>query len=163
MGASENVIDSFSVNSYTFKKLQVEDLHQVKPLGKAFTESVNYPGGFNWDAFEKVWTPLLLTDIGRISVVTSGEEVVGVMGALFCADPFSGWMTALEQFWYVKPEHRKSRAGVLLFRDFEIEAHVRDCKKRIMVTLEGEFSGTLEEFYIRNGYHLVEKSFIKIV
>jgi GNAT superfamily N-acetyltransferase len=123
---------------------------------------VNYPGGFNLSRSEYM-ASLLSTGIGEVLTAWDGDALVGAFGMVVSADPFSGWLTAAEQWWFVLPSHRKSTAGLRLFSAFEEEAKIRGCKKLMMVTLAGDFEGRLTALYESKGYTPVERSFWKLI
>lgn len=56
-------------------------------------------------------------------VVEKDGELVGVLGAYLINNLYNPqFKTLAEVVWYVLPEHRKSRAGFLLFQIFDNEA-----------------------------------------
>lgn len=97
-------------------------------------------------------------EMGHIYVLKSKEQIVGVIGFAITQDPFTGRKTALENFWYVVPEHRASGAGLLLLDAFEERA--KGCQDIIMVHLVST-GATLSKLYEKRGYSLVEQSFKK--
>lgn len=146
----------------TIGKITLETLPEVREIGEKFTASVNYPGGFNFEAFSAAWSVALEYDLGVIFCARDEVgKVVGLFGAHFSDDPFSGWKTANESFWFVLPEARSSSVGIRLFNAFESEAKERDCKKILMVHLKGEFEAPLAALYERRGYRLLEQTFGK--
>jgi len=145
----------------TFGKLTAENLNLVQEIGEKFTASVNYPGGFKYEAFSAVWTVLLSLGLGEIFFAHNGEKVVGLFGGVFNPDPFNGLMTAAEQFWYVLPEARGTKASLRLFDMFEEEAKARRCSRILMLRLEGEFADILSRLYERRDYKMAEQTFVK--
>lgn len=58
-------------------------------------------------------------------VVENEGELVGVLGSFLIRNLFNPKIKVLtEVFWYVLPEHRKSRAGYLLFKQFKDTADI---------------------------------------
>lgn len=140
----------------TFGKITVETLPEVREIGEAFTKSVNYPGGFSYEAFRTTWEAALQYDLGAIFCARDEGRVVGLFGANFITDPFSGKFTASEAFWFVVPEARNSSIALRLFRMFEDESKLRGCQRSLMIHLHGEFSEALRGFYERRGYAVIE-------
>jgi len=146
------------------EKLKVENLDDTIEIGEAFAAEVEYPGGFTFPSFSAQWGPMLSTSIGEIFVVRSDDNrIVGLLGAAFAPDGFSGWLTALEQFWFILPEYRSQGIALQLFAAFEAEARARGCKRILMVHLDGPLTKNLESLYHKFGYSSVEKTFAKTI
>lgn len=147
-------------------KLTAEQIPLTFPIGHAFTKEASHPGGFNEEAFSSVWTQLIDGGVGEIYAIfdsTRDVKIVGLLGAVFCAEPFSGRFSATEQFWFVAPEWRKTNAGKLLLDRFMSDARARDCKQIVMVCLDKLTPVELRKFYERNGFELVEQTFRKLI
>lgn len=142
-------------------ELTRDSLLEMDEIGKAFAAEANYPGGWNLKAFVKLWELLLDADFGKIFAVSENGKLVGVLGAGFMEDPYSGQVTATEQFWYVLPSHRKTRAGMELFMAFQEEAKKRRVKKMVMVHLAALTPESLQKFYEKEGFKLAEQTFWK--
>ena len=146
----------------TVEKITAETLPDVREIGEKFTQSVQYPGGFNYEAFADAWTLAFAHDLGTIFCIRDGSgRPLGLFGAFFHTDPFSGWKTASESFWFVLEEARNSSVGIRLFDAFENEAKLRECKKILMVHLDGEFGPALSKLYARRGYKVAENIYGK--
>lgn len=143
------------------ESLTITTLHGVREIGHAFASEVAHPGGFNYEAFEKHWGPVLETGIGELYAIRDGRKIVAILGCAFVPDCFSGMLTACEQFWYVLPEYRGASIAGRLFNAFENEAIRRGCKKIIMARLETPQAEQLDALYIKRGYRPVEKTFGK--
>jgi GNAT superfamily N-acetyltransferase len=144
-------------------ELDLDTLPQIIPIGEAFAKEANYPGGWSWPDFARMWVSLLNGGLGKIFVSTDGGQLGGALGAVFTPDPYSGQMTAVEQFWYVLPEHRKTRAGMELFQAFQVEAKKRQARKIVMVHLASLTPESLQKFYEKEGFRLAEQTFWKIL
>lgn len=63
-----------------------------------------------------------------------------------------------EYFWWVDPDHRNSRAGQLLFKEFDLYGkELADWVTFSLLENSPDFSGYLE----KNGFRLIEKSYLK--
>ncbi len=63
-----------------------------------------------------------------------------------------------EYFWWVDPEYRNSRAGVMLFQEFDAAGkELVDWVTFSLLENSPDFSGFLE----KNGFKLIEKSYLK--
>ena len=91
-----------------------------------------------------------------------GEEngvIQGAIGFIISNDLHDGKKVAIEAFWFVDPTYRG--LGKLLFNVFEEEGKKIGCEKFAMIHMVDSYPDTLEAFYIRNGYKLVEKHYVK--
>lgn len=141
--------------------LSKDSLPQIEEIGKAFADEAKYPSGFNLSAFLDVWNPVMDAGFGEILVYKEGERIVGALGMMVLPDMFSGVSVASELFWYVLPSHRATRAGVELFYRFENLGKLRGARKFIMAHLALLTPKKLQDFYEKNGYELVEQTFLK--
>lgn len=142
-------------------ELNSATLYQMDEIGKSFAEEAQYPGGWSYPAFSKTWNLFLDAELGKIFVARENDGVVGALGAVFVPDPYSGQVTAVEQFWFVLPSHRKTRVGMELFQAFREEAQKRQAKKMVMVHLAALTPESLQKFYEKEGFRLAEQIFWK--
>jgi GNAT superfamily N-acetyltransferase len=91
------------------------------------------------------------------------EKVVGLLGALFISEFWSGLPMAMEQFWFVLEAHRKSGAALRLFREFEREAARRGCQTIWAGSNTFHDPGKMAKIYGKKGFELWGRSFRKIV
>lgn len=99
---------------------------------------------------------------GLFVAATDDDEVVGVTGGLL----FPMWcnkahITGQEMFWYVMPDHRRSRAGKLLFNALEDWARESGAHSFHMSSLAGKHQKRVNQIYEKKGYRAQETSFIK--
>jgi GNAT superfamily N-acetyltransferase len=106
-----------------------------------------------------LWEKTISTGIGTMFILEEGGEMIGGIGGFKSPIPHSGEMTAVETFWFVTP--KKRGRGIGLLNAFECWAKEQGCKKIAMIHLADSFSDRLEKFYLRYGYELVEKHYIK--
>lgn len=143
------------------ESLTPANLWQLDRIGKEFTALAGLHGGFDIDIFSSNWRTMIAGNIGKIFVVRDNGIIVGCLGGVFILDQFNGRGVAMENFWFVLPEFRRSRAGIDLLDAFEAEAKQRNCKKILMAHLKIEGAEVLEKFYQKRGYSLIEQTFSK--
>ncbi len=98
--------------------------------------------------------------IARILVSESEDKSFqGAIGFITTRDLHDGMKVAIETFWFALPQYKG--VGGQLFRAFEEEAKKSGCKRTAMIHLIDSYPDSLESYYIRNGYTLVEKHYIK--
>lgn len=85
---------------------------------------------------------------------------VGLLGALKTILPFSGQEVGMELAWWVKPDYRKSRAGLLLLRAFEYWCS-EIAKVKVYQVSSLENLPDVERLYEKYGYKMTEKAYIK--
>ena len=142
------------------EELTSETIGDMEVIGEAFTTEANYPK-FNLDRFTGFWTQVIDAKIGKVFAVREDGKLVAALGMATTFDPNSGQLMALEQFWYVMPSHRKTRAGLELFRAFEKAGKEAGAKRLVMVHLANLTPESLQKFYEREGFRLVEQTFWK--
>lgn len=94
-------------------------------------------------------------------VVRDGIDFAGFIGGTLAGHPYHSSLRLLsEMFWWVVPEYRQTRAGLLLLEAFI--AHGEAHADLIHFTLE-EKSPVNERTLTKRGFHLVEKSYLREV
>jgi GNAT superfamily N-acetyltransferase len=139
--------------------LTAEQIPLLFPIGHAFSAEAGRDP-FNEEVFSRTWETMLKLGFARVYVLMDVNTVVGALGAMFVPDPFSGVLTAAENFWYVLPEHRKSGVGIALLNEFEEDAKAAGCKQILMVHF-AQMGARLQALYESRGYVLLEQTFRK--
>lgn len=139
--------------------LNTKELPLLFPIGHAFTAEAGRPP-FSEETFAASWTELLKWRLGELYVAEENDRIVATLGATFAPDPFTGILTALECFWYVLPEFRKTGVGLTLLDCFEQRAQMRGCKQILMVHF-AHMGASLQKLYEGRGYSLLEQTFRK--
>jgi len=146
-------------------ELNAANLNITFPIGHAFSKEAER-GAFRDDVFSQLWSNLLESGLGKIYALVEHESehhdfrAVGLLGATFIPDPFSGRMTAAEHFWFVVPEHRKSGVGLQLLDVFEADAKEKGCEEIVMQHFLHMGQG-LAKLYEARGYKALEQTFKK--
>lgn len=113
------------------------------------------------DLFAGVLTSLA-TFGGYLRVVERDHALCGFLAGMVA--PFKPWADekcAMEILFFVAPEHRRSRASILLLRDFEIWAKAKGCATMAVsanLPSGGERAGKL---YERMGFQPIETAYLK--
>lgn len=91
-------------------------------------------------------------------VVFKGHVPVGALGAIAYPHFLNPDITMLcEIFWWVDPEHRNSKAGLLLLNSFNEETEKYDEATMSLLTVSEVMNRSLE----KRGYRLLEYGFNK--
>lgn len=139
------------------RQLTAQEIPLTFEGGQMFLEEAGWPK-FNPGAFRRYWAVLIAANLGEITAVLDDGKIVAALGAAFIEDPFTGEQTAMEQFFWTHPDHRKSGLGLDLWVNFENRAKERGAKQIAMVHLA---SLNLQKVFERRGYRLVEQTFRK--
>lgn len=126
-------------------KAIISDLPKVEVCAREFYESSKFLNGFDLERFCRLWTGLLESDSGVIFAIEENGEWVGAIGGLAYQEIYSGQMTALEMFWFVRPGHRGQ--GIKLYRALESWAREKQCFEMRMVHLLDSMPEKLERVY----------------
>ena len=100
-----------------------------------------------------------VADAGTAFVARCNGEPVGALGALLVPNIYNPEIrTMAECFWYVLPEHRESRAGLLLLNEFDRVASEQ--ADEATMSLLGTSPVNLKT-YEKRGFTLAEYAFTK--
>ncbi len=138
---------------------------KVSAIGRKFIEEAGHPFPMNSEHFFNFWHQIRGLDMGEFYVVfTPEDQLIGVMGVMFAPDSFTGMPAAVESFWFVDPEHRKSgRAALKMMQAYEADAKKRGCRMIHMCHLADLNAEGLGNFYKRRGYSPAESHYRKVI
>lgn len=108
------------------------------------------------------WNQLSVPGFTVVWAAKDGKEVVGLLGALFFPDLFTGKLTAFEQFWVVKKSHR-GRTSLRLWKAFEAEARRRGCEQISAGTNVGPSPEGMARMYRKMGFVLLAHEYRKLI
>ena len=144
------------IREWTVKEAQTD--MRVANFMKAFEGATNFVK-VDSDYTFKRYMKLMEDGICRIFIAEEGENLQGAIGFIISSDLHDGAKTAIETFWFVHPDYKG--IGKELFNTFEIDAKCMGCTKLAMIHLSDSYPESLQRFYIRNGYKLLEKHYVK--
>ena len=136
----------------------LRDLPEIIPLYHMFFKEGKLSGKPNPNSFRDGVVKLM--DTGVVLSLVVGGVVRGTMAGAIYDDFITGDVSCFEAFWYVDPDHR-GRSGLKLFSRFEQEAKFRGAKRIWMIHLLALNSEKMERYYIKSGYELKEKVYVK--
>lgn len=143
------------------RKLQSNEVSIMNEGGRQFFEEGKLPGGFSPAVFSRNWKKYISENSGAAYAAFGPDgKVHGALGAMFYRDPFNDDLVATELFWYVLPEHRSGRQGLVLLNTYIADAKARGCKRAMMVHLELLQPEILKALYLRKGFHHVESGYL---
>lgn len=107
----------------------------------------------------KTYRSFLLSGIGGMLVLLQDDIPIGGLGYIIAPDLHMNRQMAIETFWFVLPSQRGG--GLLLLAEFEKIAEKSGCSNIAMIHLSDSHPEALEKLYLRRGYKLVEKHYVK--
>jgi GNAT superfamily N-acetyltransferase len=138
-----------------------EDAPAILSLLLEFHEEGPYAGTLPADpvvVLDSVEAGLATQKTDQIIILALDEEVpVGLLVGIMQPFPFSTARHATESIWFVRPDHRRSKAGPKLYEAFEYWAH----KLGASVIHTGSPVSRLDKWYERKGYKPIEKVYAK--
>jgi GNAT superfamily N-acetyltransferase len=135
------------------------DLPKILECSLEYTQAMPNNVKLNPDHLISSWERLLDLGIGVIYLAEENGEVIGGIGGVRHAELFTGNMTAVEMFWYMKEGKRGT--GIKLFKMFEQWAKDNQCARVAMIYLPFSMPEKLDRFYTKNGYTLLEMHYEK--
>jgi GNAT superfamily N-acetyltransferase len=109
----------------------------------------------------KTYEHLITEGRGAMFKAWVGDKVAGALGCIKGPDLHSPRLIAIETFWWVAPEYGGKGIGKKLLDAFEQWAKDENCDDVAMVHLSDSYPESLEQLYIRRGYALAEKHYVK--
>lgn len=134
-----------------------DDIPRLVELGVRFMRESRYGEHYSPDpgSMGVFVEGLIVSPHGLLLVQEDDTGVVGMIGALIMAHPYSGETVMSELFWYVIPRARGG--GVRLLLAAEREARAAGATKSLFVSP----NETVSALYERLGYRPIEQQFIK--
>lgn len=142
------------------RAIQTHEIKLLLPLALKFWEEGRLPGRIVISVFESNWSRLINAGTGRIFAKFEDGKPIGAIGLFVINDINDGERICEEAFWFVDPHHRLF--GTKLFKHAIHYAQSSECKRMCMVHLECLAADKIGPFYERNGFHLVERKYLRI-
>ena len=142
-------------------QLKIEDLDCLVDLAEQFFSESMFLKGFDKETARRSWSGFINSGIGVIFGLKGIDGFHGMLGALRVPDVHTGELIASELFWFV--DKNKRGKGLLLLKAYEEWAKVGGCKRIAIGHLEDLTPRKLELLYVKMGYTLSEKTYMKEV
>jgi len=143
---------------YEITEATIEEIPVITQLCKKFEQATSHVT-VDIEHSIKSYTRFIESGIGTMLLLKKDGEIIGGLGCLKYPDLHSGELTAVETFWFVDPQHRGK--GLKLFDAFEAWADKHGCVNKAMIHMVDSYPDILEKLYIRKGYKLIEKHYVK--
>ena len=132
-----------------------DDLELLVEMGRKFISSTGYAAYADETRMKELAEDFLTADPSQKIVLLYEDK--GMLGGVVTPFLFGTVKIATEVVWWVDPDHRKSEIGMKLLEAFEFWAKKVGCGLISMVGLDDN----LDKFYVRNGYRLSERAYVK--
>lgn len=99
--------------------------------------------------------------LATVLIAEKNGVMLGGLGFINAPDLHNGEMIAVETFWFVAPEHRG--IGIHLLNAFEKWAKENGSDKTAMIHLTDSMPERLKRLYLKRGYRLIEKHYVREV
>jgi GNAT superfamily N-acetyltransferase len=141
------------------REAKVSEIRKVTEFMKAFEKASSFVKVDIDHAAEK-YERFVSSGAGTVLIMVDEKDVIhGGLGFITYPDLHSGFLMAVETFWYVSPEYRGR--GLMLVREFERRAKEKGCKYIAMIHMTDSYPEELEHVYAHMKYRLVEKHYMK--
>lgn len=146
------------------REATVGDTEEVIALMSAFhAESVYGQAPMDEPSLRLTIEMLTASAIGSLWVASTDDgRIVGVTGGLITPTWWNRNITSAAEFlWFVHPDHRRSKAGKLLFQALEAWAKDAGATYIMMASAAGKHQKRVNQIYEGRGYSPIETSYIK--
>lgn len=140
-----------------------DDVPRLAELGEEFYNATIYARSIPYDkaSARETLTNILRSDLGIILVYGDIRGfIAGIAAPVYANRTF---LQAHELFWWVSPEFRGGRSGVVLLRAFERWAESIGASVVAMSSLETLAPERVARMYDKAGYSPSEHLFIKVL
>jgi len=139
------------------RQAKLDDLEKLTPLLEEFCkESLNeYTGFFDTEHFSK----LFLSYKDNTLLAEVDDKVVGMLSGLVVCSAINPEKLYQEVVWYVSKPYRKY--GIKLIKALEDKCHKEGIRAIVMGAMQNSKAEALEKFYLKSGYKLFEKQYMK--
>jgi len=139
------------------RRAEYKDIEPALELIKDFhKESMN---AYNVLCDEKIAREVMTKFVDTSFVLEIEGKIVGLLGGLIVNYPLNNKPMYSEWVWYVAPKYR--RYGVKMYKKLEEYCKERSITQIGMALMANSKAEKLEKFYLRLGFTLLEKHFIK--
>ena len=142
------------------RKATIEDFPQICKMAREFHACTEY-GFIEFD--DASLFLIMKQSIGQgMCYVSEHEELTGFIIGMVFGSPLNQMVKmATELAWWVKPEYRKTSAGVKLLKALEAGAKENGAVSLTMVCLESIEPDAVQAIYEKMGYSQAERSFLR--
>lgn len=140
-----------------------EDMDDILRMSKSFYDTTHHARNIPLDEESVVRLVEMLLDGGILLVAEVDHKVVGMIAGYVHPYMFNNNVMQLgEIVWYVDPEHRATRAGLLLLEELEAEARRAGVDYMVMMNFV-DGPEVVNRAYTAAGYNMTEYAWTKLL
>ena len=114
------------------------------------------------DTTSKLFHDVIDSETCLLLVAKDGIDIVGFIGMALQMGPFCKELIfANELFWYVRPESRKSTAGLKLFNEASKWAKEMSADAIYFVAIEDDKVNDVSSIYTKKSFELIEHGYMR--
>jgi len=136
--------------------------NEVLPMCEAFHHESGLDEFFPYNEKTMTATVNKLIKTGGLFIAKHKNKPIGMIaGIIYPHYTNADHITGQEMFWYVDPKHRGGDAGRGLLDSLQEWAAINGAESFMMISLESIHPEKVGQFYMKNGYSLLEHSYIR--
>lgn len=140
------------------RKSTIEDIDTLMPMIHKFISYSPYTPLVNTNVLYSLVSNIL-TSIDNSLVILMEEDHKGFIAGYMTRFIYGSSLQASELAWWVEEDYRNTNLGTDLLSAFEVWAKENNADIVCMSSLNDK----LDNFYMRNGYKLFERTFMKVI
>ena len=133
-------------------------MRKVTEFMKAFEQASKFVT-VDIDYATKTYETMIDDGTATVMVLEKEGDLIGSLGFIEAPDLHNGNLMLIETFWFT--DSGKRGYGLLLLDAYEKYAHDNGIKKIAMIHMMDSYPERLEVLYLKRGYRLMEKHYIK--
>ena len=149
-----------------FRQAELKDLADVAKLitiefaGEIANEMPYLKEDGNPNKFLEIWNQMLSRNTHNIFVCYQGDNLLGAIGGYCITQSYSDHpIYGVEDFWYIKKQHRHNGIGIKLYNLFE--NWLKEINVDKIQMMHYPFAPRLKNFYESKGYEVLETTYVK--
>jgi len=144
----------------TIRIIDSSEMRRVTEFMKAFELASQYVT-VDVNHATRVYAEMIESGHAIVFIMENDGVILGSLGCISAPDLHNGMQTLVETFWFTHPDSRGQ--GLLLLNAFESYAANNGIKKVAMIHMTDSYPERLEKLYVKRGYTLIEKHYVKEV
>lgn len=145
----------------TIRPTRTWEYHWIIDLARQFHAEANLGGNFDPEGLLEFLKGLHEQRKLVQFIAVKGDEVLGCIVGVKSKQMMTDVVLLEELFWYVRPEHRGSRAGLLLIKRFAEGPEALSAGGVVMARLSAGHD-QLHRYYTRNNFKEIETHYLRL-
>jgi GNAT superfamily N-acetyltransferase len=157
LALAQHKIEVVPTGDVEIRFAESEDIDAIFRMVLRFIESTEYGNHIKVDGqtLYKTIDQLFSHDDHALLVADRSGQIIGTIGIIIFRNLYSGIVESTELFWWVEPEHRRTKAGMLLLKKAEMWSRDRGAQYLTMIAPNER----IERLYTRRGFTKIETNY----